>query len=59
MAPNLTGIRDQDDARSVALIKAAFRFSLAWLQEGGHFVAKVFDGRSTRGAVGSFPGWTS
>lgn len=49
MSPNLTGVREQDEARSLELTKSAFQFSLEWLQRGGAFVTKVFEGRHTRG----------
>ena len=47
MAPKLTGIRDADQAKSVALAEQALRIAEAVVQPGGFFVAKLFQGRDT------------
>lgn len=47
MAPKLTGIRDADQAKSVALASHALRLADALVVEGGFFVAKLFQGRDT------------
>jgi 23S rRNA (uridine2552-2'-O)-methyltransferase len=44
MAPKTSGIRDVDEARSLALVDRALDLALALLHPGGHFVAKVFMG---------------
>ncbi len=44
MAPKTSGIRDADEARSLALVDRALDLALALLHPGGHFVAKVFMG---------------
>ncbi len=43
-APNTSGIRLRDHAMSVALVYAALELARHLLKEGGHFVAKVFEG---------------
>lgn len=47
MAPKLTGIRDADQARSVAINGHALRLAEALVNPGGYFVAKLFQGRDT------------
>ena len=47
MAPKLTGIRDADQAKSVALAEHALRIAVAVVNPGGFFVAKLFQGRDT------------
>lgn len=47
MAPKLTGIRDADQARSVALAEAALHLALGLVVESGVFVAKLFQGRGS------------
>jgi len=47
MAPKLTGIRDADQAKSVALVAHALRLSESLVVEGGFFIAKLFQGRDT------------
>lgn len=47
MAPKLTGIRDADQAKSVALAEEALRLAVAIVRPGGFFVAKFFQGRDT------------
>ena len=47
MAPKLSGIRDADQARSVAINRHALRLAEALVAPGGYFVAKLFQGRDT------------
>lgn len=42
MAPNTTGIRMTDQARSFELCELAFNISLQFLKKDGHFVCKLF-----------------
>jgi 23S rRNA (uridine2552-2'-O)-methyltransferase len=44
MAPNLSGIGTVDRARGVHLAELALEFALAWLQPGGDFAVKMFQG---------------
>ncbi len=44
MAPKTTGSRITDQARSLALVEAAYGVAMRWLAAGGHFVAKIFEG---------------
>lgn len=44
MAPNTSGTRFQDQARSAGLAALALDVALGILRPGGHFVAKIFDG---------------
>jgi 23S rRNA (uridine2552-2'-O)-methyltransferase len=44
MAPDTTGIRHVDQARSEALFERALELALALLAPGGHFVGKLFQG---------------
>ena len=44
MAPNTTGHGATDHIRIVALAELAYAFAVEMLAEGGHFVAKVFQG---------------
>jgi 23S rRNA (uridine2552-2'-O)-methyltransferase len=48
MAPNTTGHPATDHIRIMALAELAFEFARTALAEGGHFVAKVFQGGSER-----------
>jgi 23S rRNA (uridine2552-2'-O)-methyltransferase len=48
MAPNTTGHAATDHLRIMALAEAALEFALAVLEEGGAFVAKVFQGGAER-----------
>jgi 23S rRNA (uridine2552-2'-O)-methyltransferase len=48
MAPNTTGHGATDHLRIVALAEAAVAFALEVLEEGGGFVAKVFQGGAER-----------
>ncbi|MFB6086436.1 MAG: 23S rRNA (uridine(2552)-2'-O)-methyltransferase [Halodesulfurarchaeum sp.] len=45
MAPNMTGEYDLDHARSVHLARTALEIAEQFLDSGGNFVAKVFEGR--------------
>jgi len=45
MAPNMTGEYELDHARSVHLARIAYETALQFLNPGGDFVAKVFQGR--------------
>ncbi|WP_353634851.1 23S rRNA (uridine(2552)-2'-O)-methyltransferase [Halobacterium sp. NMX12-1] len=45
MAPNMTGEYNLDHARSVHLARMALETAKELLNDGGHFVAKVFDGQ--------------
>ena len=44
MAPNTTGMRITDQARSLELVEQALALARSCLIHGGHFVAKVFQG---------------
>jgi 23S rRNA (uridine2552-2'-O)-methyltransferase len=44
MAPDTTGIRHVDQARSEALFERALEIALDTLTHGGHFVGKLFQG---------------
>ena len=44
MAPNTTGIRATDQARSAALVEEALGRALRLLAPGGAFIAKIFQG---------------
>ena len=44
MAPNTTGIKSVDQARSVALCERALEVAAAVLRPGGRFVVKIFEG---------------
>jgi 23S rRNA (uridine2552-2'-O)-methyltransferase len=44
MAPNTVGHPKTDHLRTMALVELAWDFALNTLAEGGHFVAKVFQG---------------
>ena len=48
MAPNTTGHGATDHIRIMALAEMALDFALEVLNEGGNFVAKVFQGGSER-----------
>lgn len=43
MAPNTTGIKSVDQARSLQLVEMVFYHLPAFLKDGGNFVIKVFD----------------
>lgn len=44
MAPNTSGVRAVDQARSLVLCEAALDWAVARLRRGGNFVCKIFDG---------------
>ena len=44
MAPNISGVRDTDQARSAALARAALNFAMESLRQGGSLVVKLFQG---------------
>lgn len=44
MAPNLSGLRDVDQARAMYLVELALDFAKIWLKPGGNFLVKVFQG---------------
>lgn len=44
MAPNLSGVRDADQARAAALARAALAFAAGSLQPRGRLLAKAFQG---------------
>ena len=44
MAPNLSGIDSADQARSIHLAELALEFAAKWLQPGGDFAVKAFQG---------------
>jgi len=44
LAPNLSGVEAADQARSVHLGELALEFAQKWLQPGGDFVVKAFQG---------------
>ncbi|NNM00367.1 MAG: RlmE family RNA methyltransferase [Gammaproteobacteria bacterium] len=51
MAPNITGIRTTDQARSALLVELACDFAVKVLKPGGRFVVKVFQGESSESCV--------
>ena len=44
LAPNLSGVESADQARSIHLGELALEFAVQWLQPGGAFVVKAFQG---------------
>jgi len=48
MAPNTTGIKITDQARSLELCEMAFQAACDFLKPGGHFVCKVFESGDTK-----------
>ena len=44
MAPNLSGIKDVDQARIAYLVELVFEFAQGYLKPGGHCLIKVFHG---------------
>lgn len=44
MAPNISGVKDVDQAGATYLTELALEFSQAWLKSGGNFLVKVFIG---------------
>ncbi len=47
MAPNLSGIKDYDQSRSIQLVNHALNFAKQILCFGGHFLIKLFQGTET------------
>jgi 23S rRNA (uridine2552-2'-O)-methyltransferase len=54
LAPKLSGIRERDQAASLALLEAAVEFARAALKPGGAMVAKFFMGADFDGARALF-----
>lgn len=52
MAPDTSGIRSLDQARSEALFERALDLALALLVPGGHFVGKLFQGADFQRLLG-------
>lgn len=44
MAPNISGVKDADQAGALYLTELALEFSQDWLKPGGNFLVKVFIG---------------
>ncbi len=44
MAPNISGVRVADQARSMELVGLATDAALKWLKPGGAFVVKIMQG---------------
>jgi 23S rRNA (uridine2552-2'-O)-methyltransferase len=44
MAPNISGVKDVDQAGAAYLTELALEFSAQWLKPGGNFLVKVFIG---------------
>jgi 23S rRNA (uridine2552-2'-O)-methyltransferase len=44
MAPNISGIPDSDQARTIYLAELGLEFSRNWLKPEGAFLVKVFQG---------------
>lgn len=44
MAPNISGVKDVDQAGAAYLAELALDFSCTWLKPGGNFLVKVFIG---------------
>jgi len=44
MAPNISGVKDVDQAGAAYLTELALEFSQSWLKPGGNFLVKVFIG---------------
>lgn len=51
MAPNMSGVKDADQARHYLLAELALEFALRWLKPEGAFVVKVFQGAGFEGYV--------
>jgi 23S rRNA (uridine2552-2'-O)-methyltransferase len=54
MAPNLSGVRDRDEARTRELVDAALVFAGTALRVGGLMVVKIFEGRERVEIVSAF-----
>jgi 23S rRNA (uridine2552-2'-O)-methyltransferase len=46
LAPNISGIREKDDAEMISLLKTVFKINELYLNQKGHLVIKVFQGES-------------
>ncbi|NIS73720.1 MAG: RlmE family RNA methyltransferase [Deltaproteobacteria bacterium] len=55
-APNTTGVKFADQARSAALVTDILAFAKKVLRRGGNFLAKVFDGPETAALVSGMKG---
>ena len=44
MAPNMSGVKAVDQPRAMYLAELALAFARDWLEPGGHFLVKVFQG---------------
>jgi 23S rRNA (uridine2552-2'-O)-methyltransferase len=44
MAPNISGVKDADQAKHYLLAELALDFAVRWLKPDGAFVVKVFQG---------------
>jgi 23S rRNA (uridine2552-2'-O)-methyltransferase len=51
MSPKLTGIKEADQAGTVACAELALSVAAGYLKKGGNFVVKVFKGREVEGFV--------
>jgi 23S rRNA (uridine2552-2'-O)-methyltransferase len=51
MAPNISGVKDVDQAGAAYLTELALEFSSEWLKPGGNFLVKVFVGSGFDGIV--------
>jgi 23S rRNA (uridine2552-2'-O)-methyltransferase len=47
MAPNMSGMKTVDQPRAMFLAELARDFALEWLNEGGNFVTKLFQGEGS------------
>lgn len=54
MAPNLSGVRDRDEARMRELVDAALTMAERVLGQGGLMVVKIFEGGDRAGIVDAF-----
>ena len=52
MAPNISGVRAVDQARSMDLADLALEAAVRWLNSGGHMVLKAFQGEGLDDWVG-------
>lgn len=48
MAPNMSGIKDVDQARILAVLTVALDFAKKVLRPGGNFLAKIFQGEGSK-----------
>lgn len=51
MAPNLSGVKSVDQAKSAGLVELALDLAFKVLERDGHFLCKVFQGRGIDGIV--------